>query len=102
MVFILLLLYLAFTAVVRGGSLDVFWDWFISGPEAPFHGSAPDISLIQALGLALVVTYLVFQFHDTDNNGRSAGEVIAYSFGQFIVLTGTLWVAAIIYRGIMV
>lgn len=96
-------IYLPFATVLRGLSIAVFWNWFIAGQGAAFEGSAPMLSVIQALGISLVVAFLTYEFqNDSDTDGADASEIvvkgIAKSLGYFIMF----WLMAIIYHSIMV
>lgn len=101
-----LLLFIGYSvvvAVVRGGSLDVFWDWFLAGPDAPFYGSLPDITLVQALGISLIVTLLTYHHSSADqeaNKGKGATALIMESIGVSVVFYVTFWIFAIIYHGL--
>lgn len=101
---ITLLLFIGFLvifSILRGVTLDVFWDWFISGPTAPFHGSVPSITLVQALGISLLVAFLTFQpGAEKDNEGKGVRELVAEQIGVGVVLYVTFWVFAIIYHAL--
>lgn len=93
---LLFIAYFGVSSLLRGASLAVWWDWFISGPEAPFHNSVPDISTIQALGVSLVVTALVYQYTGTDEDEDTAVTLL-----RPLGVLAILWVFALIYRSFM-
>lgn len=57
--------------IIRGLVLQALWGWFIVTTFA-----LPDLALVQALGLSLVVSFLTMQLEndDPDNDTRSASE----------------------------
>jgi hypothetical protein len=67
--------------LIRGLVLQALWGWFIVTTFA-----LPDLTLVQALGLSLVVSFLTMQLENDDpkNDTRSAGEKAAA--GVFIGL----------------
>lgn len=84
-------------AVVRGASLDVFWDWFIATPN--IWPAAPDLTIGSALGLSFVITFLTYQASaDAKQEGDSAITIIAIGIGKSIVFYATVWVTALAYH----
>jgi phosphate/sulfate permease len=63
---------LALSAIINGWVLSILWGWFIT----PVFG-IPAISVGQAIGLAMVVSYLTYQHieqdSDKDKTERFAG-----------------------------
>lgn len=87
-------------SILRGLTLDVFWDWFITGPNAPFH-SVPSITFVQALGLSLVVTFLTFQpGAEKSTEGQSPVEAAVQTIGVGIFWYATVWAFAIAYHAL--
>lgn len=85
--------------ILRGLSIAVFWNWFIAGPGAAFDGSAPILSIIQALGISLVVSFLTYEFNnDSDTDGQDANEAVAKSIYKSITYFVMFWIMAIIYH----
>lgn len=100
LVLILILFIALFFSVLRGLTLDVFWDWFISGPSAPFH-SVPSITFVQALGLSLLISFLTFQpGAEKDDSDKDPTEVCIKLISTGFLFYGVFWVFAIIYHGL--
>jgi len=98
-----LIVIMAYTMILRGLSLEVFWDWFVSGPDAPFYGSVPGITFAQALGISLLVAFLTYDAFDkkTENGGRDAGTILLESFFKITLIYGVFWLGAILYHSFM-
>lgn len=100
MVLLIFLIWFPISTILSGLSGAVFWNWFIAGPGAAFHGSAPTITAIQALGIALVVRFLTFQF-TSDSDDKDGGEVVLEGIFKGIAFFILFWVMAIIYHAFM-
>lgn len=99
----LLIIIIAMTlgAVLRGGTLDVFWEWFINGPAAPFQ-SAPDLSFAQALGVSLVVSFLTYQFTNSESESSDdATEAAVLGLVKLLAIYAILWILALVYKAIL-
>ena len=100
LVFILILFIAVVFSVLRGLTLDVFWDWFITGPSAPFH-SIPSITFIQALGLSLVITFLTFQpGAEKSEESKDPVEVCAQQIATGLLFYALIWVFAVVYHAL--
>lgn len=90
--------------IIRGVTIDQFWDWFLIDPGAPFHGQLPAITTAEALGLSLIVSVFMFSTTGSDadnaaNQGKSIGEVLLHNFLMGLILYGLWWVFALIIKG---
>lgn len=90
--------------IIRGVTIDQFWDWFLIDPGAPFHGQLSAITTAEALGLSLIISVLVFSTTGSDadnaaNRGKSVGEVLFKSFLMSLMLYGVWWAFALIIKG---
>lgn len=70
----------ALTAILNGWVLSILWGWF----AVPTFG-LPALSIPSAIGVALVVSYLTYQYipdrnSDEDSAGRSISFIIARPF----------------------
>lgn len=63
------------SGVLSGYVLSVLWGWFIS----PVFG-LPELSIMQALGLALIVTFLTGESSPKGEDTRSTGEIMIAVF----------------------
>ena len=59
-------------AILKGFVLSVMWSWFM----VPTF-SLPEISTVQAIGIALVISYLTHQRVDCEKPKREYSELIA-------------------------
>lgn len=59
----------ALSAIINGWVLSILWGWFI----VPVF-NIPAISVEQAIGLAMVVSYLTYQHINADSKRKSKGE----------------------------
>ena len=50
---------MAIGSIFNGYALSVLWGWFV----VPVFG-LPQISIVPAIGIAIVVSYLTYQMHD--------------------------------------
>lgn len=96
---IFLFAFFVFT-ILRGASLDVFWDWFIVGPDAPFQ-TLPGLTFAQALGLSLVVSFLTYQSTADTETDDDATEAAVKAVAKGLVYYTVIWFVAIIYKGLM-
>ena len=99
-IFLGILLLLGIGIVLRGVTLAVLWDWFVAGPGAVFENIAPAMSTAQALGFALVISFLVYQEQrgESENKDKSAGELLALGFVKVIGFYAIIWAFALLYR----
>ena len=63
---------LVFSSIFNGYALSVLWGWFV----VPTFG-APALSVVPAIGVAMVVSYLTHQTHDCKKEEKSFGVTIA-------------------------
>jgi len=93
------------STALRGVTLAVLWTWFIAGPQAPFS-ELPELSVVQALGVAMVVSFLTYRAQ-TETNRRSSyetkgfGEILAEGILQEVLYIGLVWLMAIILHAMM-
>lgn len=66
---------LIFSSIFNGYALSVLWGWFV---VPTFH--LPTLSLVQAIGLAMILTYLTYQHVDAKKGDESFGEMMAKAF----------------------
>lgn len=59
--------------ILRGAILQTFWTWF----AVPAFG-VPELSLVNALGIALIVSFLTYQ-HDARNENERERFVETFS-----------------------
>lgn len=71
------------SSIFNGYALSVLWGWFV---VPVFH--LPELSIVPAIGIAMVVSYLTYQENNCEKEKEERG-----SFGEVIML-GTM--AAII------
>lgn len=64
-IFVILIL----NSLINGWALSLLWQWFI----VPVF-SAPVLSLGQAIGVAMVVSFLTYQYIDTQESTKSTAE----------------------------
>lgn len=74
-----LFLVLGISSILNGWVLSILWGWFIS----PVFG-IPAITVGQAIGLAMVVSYLTYQH--TENNASKKDEKTSYYVGLIVAL----------------
>lgn len=75
---------IVFSTVLNGFVLTVLWGWFVIrvfGVRA--------ISIPEALGLAMVASFLTHQYHE---DKRSLGEILAYAFISGVLSLALGWV----------
>ncbi len=98
---LLLLAFILLFMLIRGASLDVFWDWFIAGQYAPFFEAAPDITLIQALGMSVIIGFFtgnwLSKMAKTDDETEKPTSVLGYTLGGYV----GLWLVAIFIHLLM-
>lgn len=78
-------------SVASAASFCVWWRWFIAGPDGAFQG-LPYLSLVQALGLGLIVRWLTIDIgiaHDDDQ-----WQTIVKSLAVLVLF----WALAIAYH----
>ena len=68
------------STLLNGWALSVLWGWFF----VPTLG-LPDLTVVQAIGIGMVVSYLTHQYTDTDSKNEEwwEGIVRAFSFAIF-------------------
>ncbi len=79
LMFLLFLLY--------GLVLQVLWGWFI----VPAFREVPDINVVEAMGITLIVGFLTAQYHEESSSPRALGfaflnPILALGFGWVIHL----------------
>lgn len=65
-------LLMVLTSIFNGYVLNVLWRWFV----VPTF-DAPQLGIVPAIGVAMVVNYLVRQTHDCVKEEKGFGEKIA-------------------------
>lgn len=86
----------AVTLVLRGVSLDVFWDWFIVNTGV--WPAAPDLTVATAIGLSFFVSFLFWRDSTADreaSRGKSVIEIICEGVGITIVFYAWFWLVAL-------
>lgn len=58
-------------AIANGLALSTLWGWFI----IPAFG-APALSIVTAIGLAMVVSYMTYQYNETQQAGNTTTALI--------------------------
>ena len=66
-------------SLARGWALATTWGWFI----APYFG-LPSLGIVQAIGIALVVSLLTYQGTETKDDNKDILEVLASLFARVI------------------
>jgi hypothetical protein len=89
-------LYIALMAIVRGAVFVKLWEWFIQ----PVFVNAPTISLVEAIGISLVVSFLAYQGNESDDSD-SLGEAIFKIIFDPIFYYGLVYVVATIVHSFM-
>jgi hypothetical protein len=92
---LVLLLILPISALVRGFVLSVLWGWFI----LPVFESAPALTIVQAIGIAMVIAFLTYQTQEQSGAAKKdMGEVITNAIGHAVAAPlFTLAVGWIVY-----
>ncbi len=67
---LVLLALVPFMSIINGALLAKLWEWFIADPFG-----APYLSVVQAIGVAMVVGFLVFQYNDSEPEHRGWSAV---------------------------
>ncbi|MDP3726358.1 MAG: hypothetical protein Q8R36_04140 [bacterium] len=67
-------------SIANGFVLSVLWGWFI----VPTLG-LPALSVVQAIGIAMVVSYLTYHYIDTQKGTEDKREKIAMAIGMVIL-----------------
>lgn len=81
------------SSILNGWVLSVLWGWFI----VPTFG-APSISIVQAIGIALVVSFLTRKTDTKDDDTRSTKEKFAVaSIAVFIAPAFALFFGWIVH-----
>ena len=64
---------LVVSSIFNGYVLSVLWGWFI----VPVF-SLPELTVVPAIGIAIVVSYLTYQYNESDDDdNKSFGEKMA-------------------------
>jgi hypothetical protein len=71
------------TTILNGWVLSILWGWFF----VPTLG-LPDITIVQAIGIALVVGYLTYQDIDTMPEDKSWQEKLGEAMILSIIRSG--------------
>ncbi len=85
---------IAITSLWRGFVLVKLWSWFI---VPVFH--LPLLTYAPAIGLSLVVGFLVYQYHSDEADQRPAGEkfthacIISFIYPLIVLMIG--WVVSL-------
>ncbi|MBI2466133.1 MAG: hypothetical protein HYV66_02820 [Candidatus Sungbacteria bacterium] len=73
-------LLMVLTSIFNGYALNVLWEWFI----VPTFG-APNLGIVPAIGVAMVVSYLTHQTHNCKKEERNFGEMVAEGAARAVV-----------------
>lgn len=87
--------YWVLISVIGGGTLDVFWDWFIRTPN--IWPDAPDLTIGSALGLMLVVGFLT----QSASVMRGDNDDISVSIGKGLLYYAIIWAVALVYHVVL-
>lgn len=82
-------LFVVCSALLNGFALSVIWGWFMPG----IFG-LPELRLVEAIGVALIVSYLTHQYSDatTKHDGAEAmGYMIAHAVLKPLFAIGVAW-----------
>lgn len=95
-----ILLLIGTAMVLRGVSIDTFWDWFVSGAGAPFYQHAPDIGFWQALGLSLLIAFMTYEFNNItlEEDKDDSSTILIKAFVKLFIIYGSFWGLAIFYH----
>lgn len=84
-----LLLLIIGHALLNGLALSVIWNWFVPG----IFG-LPPLGIVQAMGIALIVSYLTHQYSDAQSKHEGAeavGHVTAHLLLKPLLAIGIAW-----------
>jgi len=78
---------LVVSSILKGYVLSILWGWFI----VPVF-SLPELTVVSAIGIAIVVSYLTHQYNENKGEGKSFDKRIAIIILRpfFVLLFG--WV----------
>jgi len=68
------------SSILNGYVLSILWGWFV----VPVFHLSP-LTIVPAIGVALVVSYLTHQTNDCQEKERSTSEKIAYAVAVAVV-----------------
>lgn len=72
---------LVVSALLRGYVLSILWGWFM----VPTLG-LPQLSVVQAIGIAIVVSFLTHQVNDYEEKERTGGEKITRAVAMAVLI----------------
>lgn len=78
---LLLIGFISAAAILRGFALDILWGWFVQ----PVFSSAPDLDLIHAIGLSLVVGFFLSPVTRRKDKA-TAGDMVEVFPGPLVAL----------------
>lgn len=80
----------AISSIINGYALSVLWGWFV----APTF-ELPTLGIAQAIGIALVVTFLTHQYTDEDDKefSEKIGHAISASVLKPLIYLLIGWIA---------
>jgi len=73
------------SSVLNGWALSILWGWFF----VPTLGM-PQISVVQAIGIAMVVSYLTYQYIDDESNNLIRPFILAFARPFIAVIIGAI------------
>lgn len=68
------------SSLLRGYALSVLWGWFM----VPTLG-LPALSVVQAIGIAIVISFLTYQYNDCQKKEKSFGETVGQASVMAVV-----------------
>lgn len=71
-------------AISRGFVLTKLWAWFIQ----PVFESAPSLSIVTAIGLGMVVSFLTYQVSAEQNKNKSSSDITEVIVTMFLYQIG--------------
>lgn len=73
------LLFIALSTVLNGFALSVIWNWFLPG----IFG-LPELRVVEAMAIALIVSYLTHQYDDAKKEHEGT-EALGHALGVTII-----------------
>lgn len=95
MIVLVFLVWLAVVMLLRGVTLDIFWDWFLRD----VFPSLPGLTVGTALGISLFVTFLWWRDSEADTDAvarKSAWELVGAGVAKTVVYYAWFWLMALL------
>lgn len=89
---------MAGTTILRGIVLQALWGWFVAETF-----NIVELTLAQAIGLSLVVSFLTYQYdaRNADENDRGAVESLVLALMVSLMLNGFAYISGAIVHSFM-